>query len=165
MSEIADVAIVKILVADYAATDAAGKLNVIGGYVNTLGYNARAGQTAPFTLVVTVEVPPTQYNAEASVEVVLEDDTGQVVSFPTPTGEARPMRVGQAVTFTEPSTQSNVPRGIFPARMNWVMAFSNGLPLAAGNKYAWRVRVDGESRPEWGEVVYVPGMTPGPVFG
>lgn len=58
MSEVSTDATARLLIADYAAVDAAGKLNIIGGGVSVLGYVQQAGSTSPFALVVSISVPP-----------------------------------------------------------------------------------------------------------
>jgi len=166
VSDVFEGATVRLLLADYAAVDAAGKLNVIGGGITLVGFNPQAGLTAPFAVVVSVSVPPELYGAECSVEIVLEDDGGGAVSLPGPAGEVQSIRVGQAVIFERPVFNgSHVPQGAIRARTHWVMAFSTGLPLAIGQRYVWRVRIDHETRPDWTEEFFVPGPMPGPVFG
>lgn len=167
MSEIADTAVVRIFIADYAASDSANKLNIIGGGVNTVGIDPGTGQTAPFSLVVSVAVPAAHYNEESAVELVLEGASGEVVSLPGPSGEGQLMRIAQAVKFEEPRFPPgiHVPRKTVRARSQWVINFAAGLPLAVGQKYVWRVKIDTHSHDDWTEEVYVPGPVPGPVLG
>lgn len=166
VSELSDAATVRLVLADYAAIDPANKVNIIGSGLNILGFNREASVTAPFALVVSVRVPPTYYEAECSVEIVLEDPAGTQVLLPGPTGEAQPMRVGQAVRFDRPSFQGiHVPQGAIHARSQWVLYFSGGLPLSVGQPYVWRVRIDHESRDDWTEEFFVPGPVAGPVIG
>jgi hypothetical protein len=165
VSEVADEATVRLLIADYAAADAAGKLNVIGGGITALGHVPNTGQTAPFALAVWVSVPPKHYNVECSVEIVLEDSTGNPVSLPGPTGAAQVMRVGQAVRFEEPTSPPGIPRHTLRSRTQWVLAFATGLPLPVGQRYAWRVKIDHQTREDWIEEFVLPGPVPGPVIG
>jgi hypothetical protein len=167
VSDVSDVAAVSLMIADYAVVDAAGKLNIIGGGVSTLGYVANVGLTAPFALIAAVSVPPGHYNAECSLEIILEDASGAPVALPGPSGEAQVMRIGQAVRFDEPRSQPGVivPRHVLPSRQQWVLAFNTGLPLPLGQKYAWRVKIDTETRHEWAEPFFVPGHAAGPVLG
>lgn len=165
MSDVSEVASVRILLADYAASDAASKLNVIGGGVTVLGFVPAMNQTAPFTVVVTVSVPPSHYNHECALELVLEDALGNPVSLPGPTGEAQIMRVGQLIKFEEPKTQTGIPRGSLRSRHQWVLGFSIGLPLALGQRYIWRVKIDHETRDDWTEEFFLPGPNPGLVVG
>lgn len=165
MSEIAEDATVRLLIADYAATDAAGKLNVIGGGVSSIGYVAQTGLTAAFAVVMSVAVPSKHLNAECSVELVLEDSTGAPVSLPGPAGQSQLLRIGQAIQFGEPKALPGIPRLALPLRHQWVVAFSNGLPLPVGQLYVWRVKIDHDTRDIWTETFYVPGPVPGPVLG
>lgn len=165
MSEVADAATVRLLIADYASVDAAGKLNVIGGGIAALGFLPNVGQTSPFALVVWITVPPEHYNADCAVEIVLEDSAGNPVSLPGPVGEAQVVRVGQAVRFEEPKLLPGVPRYTLRSRTQWVLAFSTGLPLPVGQRYVWRAKIDHQTRDDWTEEFVLPGLTPGPVLG
>ncbi|MEP6697972.1 MAG: hypothetical protein ABJA34_14005 [Pseudonocardiales bacterium] len=166
MSEVSDAAVVRLFLADYAAVDAASKLNMIGGGLSLIGFNPGTSLSAPFSLVATVSVPPALYGAECSVEIILEDAAGVLVSLPGPTGETQTMRVGQAVTFQRPIfPAASVPENLVDARVQWVLNFAAGLPLPVGNRYIWRIRIDHETRPDWVEAFFVPGPPPGPVIG
>jgi hypothetical protein len=166
VSEVSGDAAVQVLVADYAAVDSAGKINIIGGGLNSIGYVPNMGQTAPFAVVVRISVPPKHYNAECSVEILLEDSAGNAVQLPGPTGEAQVVRVGQAVRFEEPILPGiSVPRHVLRSRQQWVLAFNTGLPLTLGQRYVWRVKIDTETREDWTEEVFVPGQAAGPIFG
>jgi hypothetical protein len=165
VSEVATDAIVRLLIADYAAVDAAGKLNVIGGGVSVIGYVQQVGTTSPFALVVSISVPPKHYNADCAVEIILEDSAGTAVSLPTPTGESQIMRIGQAVRLEEPKLMPGVPRHELQARTQFVIGFATGLPIPLGQRYVWRVKIDTETRHDWTEEFFVPGPTPGPVLG
>ncbi len=151
------------MIADYAATDAAGKLNVIGGGLTIIGYQMNT--TSAFALVVWVSVPPKHYNADCAVEIVLEDSSGTPVGLPTPTGQSQIMRIGQVVRFEEPKLPPGVPRHEMQSRTQFVFAFPTGLPIQVGQRYAWRVKLDDHSRDDWAEEFFVPGPAPGPVLG
>src|SRR5262249_44723846 len=112
-----------------------------------------------------VSVPPKLYNAECAIEIVLEDSTGTPVALPGPTGEAQVMRVGQAVRFEEPKPLPGIPRHTLRSRTQWVLAFATGLPLPVGQRYAWRVKIDHQTRGDWTEEFVLPGPVPGPVIG
>jgi hypothetical protein len=166
MSEVSEAAVVSILIADYAAADSVEKLNIIGGGVSVLGLT-QTGATTPFALVVIISLPPALYRSDCSVEIVLEDSSGNVVSVPGPTTEPQLMRVAQAVTFDEPPPIRGVlmPRDALRARKQFVLNFTLGLPLAMGEQYAWRVKIDGDTRDHWAEIFVVPRPNPGPVIG
>ncbi len=166
MSDVSDAALVRILLADYAAVDVGNKINVVGGGLTLVGFNQGSGLTAPFTVVVSVMVPPRLYGAECAVEIVLEDSAREPVSLPGPTGDAQVMRVGQAVTFERPSFPgAYIPQATVGAKVQWVLGFNTGLPLPIGQRYVWRVRIDHETNDDWVEEFFVPGPPPGPVLG
>jgi hypothetical protein len=166
VSDLSDAAAVRLQLADYAVADPQNKINVIGGGLTLIGFNPQAGLSLPFALVVWVIVPPKFYDAEAAVEIALEDSGGGLVMVPAPVGPAQPLRIGQAVTFGKPVfAPAYVPAGQMSARAQWVLSFNTGLPLAPGQRYVWRVKIDTETRPDWFEEFYVPGAAPGPVLG
>lgn len=165
MSEVAGDATVRLLIADFAKVDDAGKLNVIGGGVTALGYVHELGATAAFAVVMSVTVPARHVNAECSAELVLEDSAGNPVSLPGPAGEGQLMRIGQAIQFVEPRSLPGIPRLELPIRQQWVVAFANGLPLSVGQRYVWRVKIDHETRDWWTEEFFVLGARQGPVLG
>lgn len=171
MSDVSDTATVRLLIADYASVDVAGKLNVIGGGLTVIGQADRVGPggptgfTAPFGLVVSVGVGPTLYRSECALEVALEDSKGEVVELPGPAGQPQKMRIAQNVVFEEPNLPAGVPRSSLRARSLLVLMFNGGLPLAIGQRYVWRVRIDHDTRDDWTEEFSVPGPPPGPVIG
>jgi hypothetical protein len=171
VSEVSDTATVRLLIADYASVDAARKLNVIGGGLTLIGQpdqisaGVPSGFTAPFALVVSVTVKPTLYRSECSIEVALEDSKGELVKLPGPAGEPQKMRIAQNSVFEEPNFPAGVPRGLLRARTLFVLMFSNGLPLAIGQRYVWRVTIDHDTRDDWTEEFFVPGPPPGLVIG
>lgn len=166
MSAIASAAAVSLDVADYAAKDTANKVNIVGGGLDLVLFQSASGLCAPFTLVVTVRVPPPYYNEACSLEIILEDASGGVVELPGPLGDSRKMRVGQALTFDEPNfAKMNVPRRVMWSRVRVLLHFATGLPLAVGQVYTWRVRIDGESKDYWTYTFAVPGPTARPVLG
>jgi hypothetical protein len=169
VSEVSDAAIVRLFLADYAATDPAGKVNVIGGGVTGVGMNPATRTTTPFTLFASVAVPPPLYNAECAVEIILQDSAENLVSVPGPAPgmPAQPLRVGQAVRFEEPRFPQPVssPARFLYARTQWVLGFATGLPLTPGEGYTWRVNIDDNTRDDWTERFVVMGQPPGPVIG
>lgn len=122
-----------ILIADFVNVDAAGKVNVIGGGIQFLGSDFDSGQTAPFSVFVSVTVSiPSFDETQAAVEVVLVDSDGQPVAVPSEDG-SNVMRFSQSVDFrhtTAPEMQQP-PIG-FPGCSNVVLNFPGGLPLPTG---------------------------------
>lgn len=157
MSEVSDVATVRMLMADYASVDTASKkLNIVGGGVSLIGAMARTGGTAPFGLAVTIAIPPTHYDAECDIEVILEDADGNPVSIPSPTGETQPVRMGQRVKFDAPQLpQESNPKGYLPARAMLAISLPMGLPLAGDQGYRWRLKIDDVTHADWTEAFLV----------
>jgi hypothetical protein len=158
VSEVSDVATVRLLIADYATVDPAGKLTVVGAGITALLRNpTNPDLTTPFWVAAAVTVPPTHYNSESSFDLLLEDSSGNPVSLPGLMPPGSVVRISQDVTFKEPSFQPPiaVPAGIVPSRVHWVVAFSAGLPLTGGELYAWRVKIDGETDDTWTEQFFV----------
>lgn len=169
MSAAADRATVFLLLADHVAGDVSGKFNVLGGGIQVVQRLVETGATVPFALVVTAEFPPDFVGETPAIEISLRDEaTDALVEIPGfgQQGEAQPVRVGSAQALEEPAFQgSNVPRRVFGPRLQFVLAFGNGLPLAAGNVYRWAVSIDGDRRPHWELLFAIPGPPPPPVFG
>jgi hypothetical protein len=159
VSALSDVATVHMLMADYAQAEG-GKLNVIGGGITVAGRSPNIAVTAPFSLVVSVEVPPDHYDSEAAVEIILEDPAGDVVTVPgAATDDERwpVVRVSQTARFTGPIVPpylrfpEQFQQGYLPSRVYMVIGFPTGLPLPSGAAYLWRVAVDGQTRDAWTE--------------
>jgi len=169
VSDVSDAATVRILLADAAIADPAGKVNALGAGLTGLGINPGTGLTSGFALFIQVGVPPQFYNAECAVEIVLEDIGGALVEIPGPGPglPPQPLRVGQAVRFDTPSfpQPANVPPRYLPARVQWVLSFATGLPLAMSQGYSWRVKIDNETKDDWVERFVVLGPVAGPVLG
>lgn len=154
MSLVSDVVRVRILMADYAAVDAAGKLSVIGGGISVVLKNPNAGQTAPVTLVVSLAVPPDRYGDECAIEITLEDASGEIVTMPGAVpGAPQPLQINNSTKFSEPMTQRPevAPKGYLWAVAQLVAQFPVGLPLASGAGYQWRVKIDNQTNDEWTE--------------
>lgn len=165
MSAISSKCIASIVLADYASIDGEGKANIIGGGISFIGFNPQDGLSAPFALYVQIsaEVSSSDEN-QAAIEVVLQDIEGNPIMLPGPTGAAEPMRMAQAVEFSvvqPPGTTK--PPADFPALTNFVLNFSNGLPLQLGEHYKWVVKVDGDEKAS--EHFSLPKPQAPPVFG
>ena len=168
MTDPADTARVSILLGEFANVDNNGRINLIGFGPNFVGYEAAANATVPFSVVAQIYFDHTQTHKSPSIELVLEDHQGQVVSIPGPTGQAGPLvRVGksdplQAVSFPTPLEVDADP--LDPVA-NFILNFSSGLPLPPGRTYSWQVIVDSQRRPEWGLRFCVPGVALPPTIG
>jgi hypothetical protein len=140
--------------ADYAAVDQAGKLNVIGGGISVLTRVPNAEQTAPVALVVSLAAPPDRYGDECMVEITLEDASGDIVTLPGAVpGVPQPLRINQSAKFTEPTAQHPLitPKGYLWAGVQLVVQFPVGLPLRGIGGYQWRVKIDDQARDDWTE--------------
>lgn len=143
MSESSSAASGIILIADFVNVDAAAKVNIIGGGIQFLGFDAESGLTAPFAVFVNITVNiPSFEDTTASVEVLLVDTDGHPVTITGPDG-ANTMRFSQDVDF-RPANAAHLqqpPMG-FPGNSNIVLNFPSGLPLHVGATYEWIVLMD-----------------------
>lgn len=152
-----------VLLADYAAIDASGKLNMVGGGVTMLGFEFQQGTTTPFTVFVRL-VSPVATNDRPAVEIVLADASGNPVQIPGPAGELQTMRIAQNVEFAPPMLSgTSLPPGAIPSIATFAINFTNGLPLAPGHSYSWRVQIDHDVIAS--ESFFIPVPAPGPVIG
>ena len=170
MSGAYDTVKVTLLLADYIAVDAAGKLNVVGGAVQMVGHNPGTGLTGPFAVAALLEFPHAMVQEAPAIELVLEDEFGLPVPMPNPPGQGGPpqfVRLGNAAPLGEPAFPPGVfvPKGTVGPRAQIVLYFQNGLPLAPARSYVFRIRVDSETRDHWALTFFVPGPMPGPVLG
>lgn len=166
MSEISEAARVHIGLADVAIEDPAGKLNMLGGGVLGLGFDAQQGLTAPFTLIVEFYVSGAMTPTQFTAEITLRGSDGKLVELPGPT-QPQVMRVAQIVDLEPPSIPggASLARKALDARAQIILNFSNGLPLTPGTAYQWSVQIDGdeENRPDHRFAVM--GSPTAPVIG
>lgn len=73
-----DDAFVRVLLSDFANTDSAGKLNLIGGGISMMGTGPK-GQTAAFSVCVTTNVPASYAGQQYALSLELYDQTRQQV--------------------------------------------------------------------------------------
>lgn len=167
MTELRDTARVAVVLADYAATDAINKVNILGAGWAVAGRDLASGAVPPQTLVVFIDVPPPFYGQDFTVSLQLMDQAGQVVQLPGPVGEPQALRVAQIVRAEEPVTPagSNIPKGVLWSHSQIIFSLPNGLPLPPNQLYTWTIEIDGEHRDVWAVSFYVPGPPPPPVIG
>lgn len=153
MSEVSDVAIVRMLMADYVSVDQASrKLSVVGGGATVLAAPAGSDMTSPFGLFVSIAVPSAQYDAQCSVEIVLEDSSGSPVALPSPSAEPELLRIVRSVKLDEPKLPHETgPRNFLRARIQIAITFPTGVAIPAGRGYMWRLKIDEEAREDWTE--------------
>ena len=168
MSEVFDGATVSLLMSDFAVADQLGKLQVVGGGLQALARDQNSGTTTAFAVTVSQAFPSTLSGEQYVFELVLEDAAGKPVELgAAPAGAVSSVvRFGQTMQVEEPTVRGTiVPRHALPARSQVVVYFNTGLPLAAGQVYSWRARIDGDSKPEWIWTFVVPAPPAGPVLG
>lgn len=170
MSEVAASAHVHMMLADFANFDASRKINVIGGGLTVIGFDAGSGATAPHAIVATVTFGTEFIGETPAIELALEHDDGSIVALPSPAGplgEPQFLRVGTADPLKPSVLPGNVtiPHDAIRPRAHFVMYFANGLPLALGHSYTWRIKIDHETRDEWTTTFHVPAPPATPVIG
>lgn len=164
MSEISDLIRGSIMLADYAVTDAVGKVNVIGGGLSVIGFDLNQGITTPFTVYASLTCPIPAPDSSAAVEVALVDASGNPVAVAGPTGEGQVVRIAQNVEFAAPVIPGlQIPRGAIESASQIIVNFGNGIPLGVGQAYAFRLSVDGDVKAS--AAFFVPGPIAGPVIG
>lgn len=152
MSEVSDVAVVRMMMADHVSVDQSSKkLSIVGGGVAVLASPPGGGRTSPFGLFVSIAVPAAQYGAQCSVEIVLVDSAGNLATLVTPTSEPEQLRIVRSFRLDQPTPPSEGPRDFLRARAQIAIAFPSGLPVAAGEGYLWRLKIDDEGRDDWTE--------------
>lgn len=153
-----------VVLADYAMVDQSNKVNILGAGWQLTGTGPN-GVTPQQSLVVLFEVPPVHLGEQFAISITLYDEAGVPVQIPGPTGEMQPLRAQQLVQAERPQVPGVALPNTLPGRGQMVMSLINGLPLAGGQSYTWRVEVDGNSNPQWEASFYVVGPPPAPVFG
>ncbi len=166
MSKVSEVAIVQTIMADYAAVDQAGKLNIIGGTVAVVSQLPSNDALASFALIVSVTVPPTHYGSTCRIDVVLEDASGEpvYVSGLVAGAPPQPITFQQSATFDRPRLSPDL-TGLgdyLPSRVHTVVTFPPGLPLPKDRGYQWRVIIDDETRDDWRLPFVVSAQPPPP---
>lgn len=158
----------QVLLADYGNVDAAGKVNVIGGFFTLLGHNPQTKHAAPHYVIVIIEVPSALAGNEFAMQLQMRNLTrDEVVRFVSPDGRLEPLQIAQAQRvaplvlppgMTLPETH--------PIQMQTVLGIDSGVALVeAGEQFCWKVSIDGQSKPGWETRFSVPGGPPPPVLG
>lgn len=158
-------ALVRVLLSDFANTDAAGKLNLIGGGISMMGFGPE-GLTVPFSVCVITNVPAKYAGEQYALSVELYDETRkQVVKAPGQTGQQEAMRVQQMVDVDHIQLGPGVRMPNDAQSQNiMIMNFPSGMPLLPGT-YDWRAQIEGQTRAGWFARFHVLEPAPGPIFG
>jgi hypothetical protein len=126
-----------MILCDYAQA-AEGKLNIIGG-----GWSLTGPNPAPFGIGILFQVPWDQANDRHSFRLELLDADGNPVVVQGLEGEQPVVVEGGFETGRPPGLRPGTPLD-FPFAMN-----SGPLPLPPGQRFEWRLTVDGETRDDW----------------
>lgn len=121
-----------------SAQVADGKLFILGG-----GWSMTGPEPVPSGIALKVDVGWADAGEPHHWELFLEDADGQPVVIETPDG-SQPVEVRGEFTVNRPE---GLPEG---SPIDVALAVSLGpLPLAPGNRFAWRMTIDGNSEPDW----------------
>jgi hypothetical protein len=127
-----------ILLCD-AAEAINGKLYVLGG-----GWSVTGPTPAPSALAIKIDVPWTDANRRFPVAVELLTADGDAVTVPDPLGNPQPITAAFELEVGRPP---GVPHG---TPLDATVAFTiPPLPLTPGQRFAWHLTIDGESKPHW----------------
>jgi hypothetical protein len=124
-----------MLLADSAQV-ADGKLFILGG-----GWSVTGPDPTPSAVAIKVGVDSHEFNVSHHWELFLEDADGQQVRFETPEG-SQIIEVRGDFSATAPA---DVPEGT-PVDVPIAVNFGP-IPLSDGERYTWRMVVDGETLP------------------
>jgi|GEM_PF-2068284 len=154
-----------LFMADYLATDAVGKITAVGLNWTIAGVDTKTGMTPPMSIGITVDVPPDRLGKEFPISLDLRSSSGVVVQVPGVTGALDALRVQQLVKAERLQAPGiYLPETVY-GRVQTIVAFANGIPLAAGNSYYWRLEVDHQHIKAWEVHFHIAGPPPGPVIG
>ena len=126
-----------LLLGDYARV-AEGKLDVIGG-----GWTFTGPDPVTMGIGIIVEVPWDLANTTHQLALELLDPDGNLVQLDGPEG---PQTIQLATEFEvgRPAGQLAGTPIPFPMAVN-----VNAVPLPPGQRYEWRVSIDGETHEDW----------------
>jgi hypothetical protein len=127
-----------ILLAD-AAQAVDGKLYILGG-----GWSVTGPEPTPSAIAMKIEVPWDRANHKYNLLLELVDADGQPVMVPSPEGGEQSVQIGALF-------EAGRPAGLTPGTpLDGAFAINLGpLPLEPGQRYAWRLTVDGEMDEDW----------------
>jgi hypothetical protein len=129
-----------LLLADFAQV-ADGKLTVVGG-----GWSVTGPDPTPFAIAILVQVPWDQANVRHTLRLELLDADGNAVTMETEDGNEEPI-----VFFDDLVFEVGRPPGLKPGTpLDFPVAVNSGpLPLPSGERYEWRLSIDGRSDDDW----------------
>ena len=124
---------VTMMLAD-AVQVADGKLYILGG-----GWDITGPAPTPAGVAIRFVVQPAEFDKGHHWELFLEDADGQLVMLETPEGPQSIEVRGDFTASTPVGAAVGTP-SIVPIAINF-----GPIPLAPGQRYTWRLIVDGES--------------------
>src|SRR5260370_41395182 len=136
-----------LVLAEYARVDAGQKLKLLGGGWQVEGLRW-SGVTGAEGVVTLMEVPASYAGTEFAVSLTLEDEAGQPVKVPTPTGSLEPLRIAQIAKAEIPNVPGVLLHGKVWSRVQVILNFGNGLPLQPGQAYTWKLEIAGTANPQ-----------------
>lgn len=128
-----------VLLADSAQSDPAGKVHALG-----LGWTVTSTPTPPMALVVLIEVDWTEANRKIPFKAELLTADGHNVTAQGLLGEQPISLEGEF----EAGRPAGIPPGT-PLSVPLAVNLGPGLPLTAGQRYEWRVNLDGRTEASW----------------
>jgi hypothetical protein len=148
VSEISENAHVIVLLADFANQDPSNKINLLGAHWNITSVQPN-GATSPQAVVIFIELPPRFQGKDFTLSVSLLDEAGNPVDVPSPAGKRQPLHLQQVFRLEQPRIpEANMPPDV-AARVQAILNFPIGIPLAANRQYRWHVEIDDTAKPEW----------------
>src|SRR5947199_1662771 len=121
-----------------AAQVAEGKLFVLGG-----GWSITGAQMGPSAIALKLEVPWDQTNVAHHWELYLVDADGRPVTIQTDDGQQAIEVRGDFEVGRPPGLPTGAPLDV-PIAVNLPP-----LPVHGGERYEWRLTIDGESNEDW----------------
>ena len=129
---------VTLILAD-SAQAIGNKLYILGG-----GWSITS-PGVPFAIAVKIEVPWSQGAEQHTFRLALLDADGQPVLVAGDGEEERPI-------FVEGGFSTGIPAGLkagTPLDTTMAFSFPHGLPLRPGERYEWRLTIDGRTEDGW----------------
>lgn len=116
-----------------------GKLYILGG-----GWSITGPMPVPSAVALKIDVPWSEANRKIHAKVELVDADGSLVLVPDQFGNEQPVQL-------EFDFEVGRPPGLAHGTpLDATVALNiPPLPLSPGSRFAWRLEVDGESKPHW----------------
>jgi hypothetical protein len=115
-----------------------GKLYIMGG-----GWSLTGPAQTPSAVAVKLDVAASETDMVHEWSIDLEDSDGHSVPIETPQGIA-PIQVHGTLHAQRPEGTTNEATLDIPLAVNIAP-----LPLLPGNRYVWRLSIDGQTRVDW----------------